>query len=77
MITIPVQYSCVLCGVKDYTIQVPARAEADDLIIWMQATIALIAQDHRATHPDCLSATLQDLKIPIDGAEWVGGPPVQ
>lgn len=78
IITLAVQYTCLLCGIRDAVVQVPARrSEAEDLKAWMDATIVLISAHHRRRSPTCHPRTLTNMKIPIDGVAYVGGPPVQ
>lgn len=75
--TITVLYSCTLCGTRDQTLAVPARASEEDVRPWMTRTIALVGADHHQRHPDCIARELHDLKIPMSGAEWIGGPAIQ
>ena len=77
MIEITVRYSCTLCGVRDRTLAVPAREEAENVVVWMERTIGLVGADHHKQQPGCIARQLHDLKIPMDGAEWIGGPAIQ
>jgi hypothetical protein len=77
VITITVMYSCTLCGNRDTPVKVPARESEMPVVEWMERTIALVGADHHRTNPRCIARQLHDLKIPISGAEWVGGPPIQ
>lgn len=71
--TIVVKYSCARCGVRDAELTVPAR-EDEDVIVWMEEVIVLIAQAHRKAHPDCRERQLQNLMIPMPpGVDRVGG----
>lgn len=75
---IVVMYSCTLCGVRDVRAELPARESPDvPVVTWMHDTIARIAQHHREQHPNCIAKQLHDLKIPMDGREWIGGPAIQ
>jgi hypothetical protein len=77
-IQIRVLYSCHTCGLTKASCDVPARA-AEDVATWMDATIELLAADHRARSPGCtpVDGQLHDVMIPIGGADKVGGAPVQ
>lgn len=76
---ISVLYSCILCGLRDITVHVPARMDpdAEDVVRWMEDVVLVaIGNDHHLRSPHCPTRRLQDLKIPITGAEWIGGPPI-
>lgn len=76
--TINVMYSCTLCALIDASVTVPAReSETKPVVEWVEETIKLIAADHARRSPLCRPKQLHNLKIPIEGAEWVGGPPIQ
>jgi hypothetical protein len=75
-LVITVQYSCVLCGTQDAPVRVRARASDEDLKTWMDMTIMAVSDDHNRRSPHCHPKTLSNLKIPVEGAEWVGGPAV-
>lgn len=74
---IEIRYSCGACGLKDVAVDVPARDSDEDVLLWMDATGLLLGRDHHERSPHCQPKMLQDVKIPIAGADWVGGPPVQ
>jgi len=74
--TIHVLYSCAECGVKDAGVDVPIRGN-EDVIQWMNQTVVHIAQDHRQRSPNCHPREFSEIKIPITGAEKVGGPAIQ
>lgn len=75
---ITVQYSCVLCGLKNVSLAVPARtSDKVNVKLWLEQTARYIGEDHQMRTPGCPSKSIQDLKIPVDGAEWIGGPTVQ
>jgi len=71
---ITVFYSCPACGLKDVAVVVPAR-ETEDVRVWMDKTIRLTCDDHAQRSPSCHPEQLHDLKIPITGADRVGGAP--
>lgn len=74
---ITVTYSCTLCDVRDEKLEVPARESYEVPVVgWMKHTITLVAQHHRSRFPRCRARKLHDLKIPMDNAEWIGGPPL-
>lgn len=74
--TICLRYTCDLCGLNDVSLDVPAR-EHEDVVAWMHATVQRVADDHRRLSPGCPARELTHLKIPISGAQKVGGPPIQ
>lgn len=76
--TIRVLYSCQLCGLVDAVVPVPARQAETDVRDWM-STVCIIAvgADHAAKSPNCHPETLSAVKIPISGADYIGGPTVQ
>lgn len=73
LLKIGVKYSCPDCGLVDVDVRVPARMH-EDLLVWMDATTLLLAQDHHHRSPDCRPLTLRNLKIPMTGTDRVGGP---
>ena len=75
--TIRVLYSCEGCGLKEVGVDVPARLGDEDVVAWMERTIRLAGNDHRRRSLGCHPKSLQDLKIPITGADRVGGPAIQ
>lgn len=77
LITLKVMYSCHLCGLHDAPVFVPARESEENVKPWIDRTILLLAKDHAARRPGCRPRQLHDLKIPITGAGWIGGPPLQ
>jgi hypothetical protein len=74
--TINVSYSCALCGLKKVSCRVPARG-SETVTEWMGVTVQLLAADHQKRSPGCRAEKLDELMIPITGAECVGGPAVQ
>jgi hypothetical protein len=75
-LTITVLYSCPACGLADMPVPVPARTD-EDVLKWMDATVRACCDDHRRRSPECRPTELYDLKIPMTGADRVGGAPVQ
>lgn len=74
MTTITIKYSCTLCGLKDIDVTIPARYANDDVVHWMSDVGIYLSEDHAMRSPSCHPTSLQDVKIPMDGAEWIGGP---
>lgn len=70
---IMLRYSCPLCGLRDAETPVPARQE-QDAAVWLDQTIRELARDHAARSPRCRAHQLRDIKIPIEGADRLGGP---
>jgi hypothetical protein len=75
-VTIRARYSCQGCGLADVGVDVPAR-EDEDVCVWMNATVQKLAADHRRRSPRCRANAFQEVKIPITGADRVGGPSIQ
>lgn len=72
--TITVKYSCHDCGLVKAECVVPARQD-EDVVVWMEHTIRLAAQDHARRSPRCHPKQLHDLMIPMPpGTDRVGGP---
>lgn len=75
---IVIMYSCVLCAVRDQSLSVPARMDPNSLVKeWVESTVTRVHADHLLRHPNCIAKELTDLKVPMDGASWVGGPAIQ
>ena len=75
---IPVLYSCVLCGIQKRECMVPERGETEDVVHWMRDTLPRSVQaDHLAVSPNCTADKISEVYIPIDGADKIGGPPIQ
>jgi len=71
-VTIQVRYSCGLCGLEKQPLDVPLREAHEDLITWMDATMALVGVDNRLRSPRCRSVHA-DLYVPHNGADRLGG----
>lgn len=67
------KYSCKLCGIHRAPIDVPSR-EDEDVRVWMDATVRLIAQAHTLRSPHCQARELTELLIPTTGTDRIGGP---
>lgn len=72
--TLTVRYSCPLCGIKDAPVQVEERPSEMDVRVWMGQVIAAVSRDHALRSPWCHPSQLHDLKVPIAGAAFIGGP---
>lgn len=75
-IKITVLYSCHKCGLNNVAIDVKAR-EQEDVIEWMEYLGGELARDHDRRSKRCITRHLVDVKIPIEGADRIGGAPVQ
>lgn len=75
-ITIKVRYTCTLCATLDVVVTVPARGD-EDVGKWLDQTAAYIGDDHRRRSPKCVARKMTNLKIPITGADKVGGPIIE
>lgn len=76
-LTIGVKYSCHLCGLKDIEVQIPAR-ETEDVLAWMHQVLEPgVGADHQMRSPHCKPKTLKDVKIPMSGADRIGGATAQ
>jgi hypothetical protein len=74
-LTIQVLYSCARCGLKKIPLDVPAReSPAEDVLVWMNHTVALVGHDHRRLSPSCEAKKIDALLIPMTGTDRVGGP---
>ncbi len=73
MIAIRVLYTCRLCGLDNVGVDVPARGD-ENVLVWMDSTARQLSEDHAKRSPNCYPKTLDEIKIPITGANKVGGP---
>ncbi len=74
---ITVKYSCYQCGLRDAELSVPAR-EDEDVVVWMERMVGQnIKTDHARRSPHCRATSVQNLMIPITGAQKIGGPTAQ
>jgi hypothetical protein len=74
MNTLDVWYSCSGCGLVDTVVNVPCRVDGDDVGQWMKDVGVFLSEDHAQKSPNCHPKTLQDVKIPITGAPFIGAP---
>lgn len=75
--TITVLYSCAGCRLRNATVVVPARESTEDVAVWMNDTVRRVSADHRRRSPFCRARAMQEVKIPMTGAERIGGPSIQ
>lgn len=75
-LTITVFYTCQDCGLQHVICVVPARQD-DDVRVWMDRTVRLVAADHRRRSPRCQAQSLTELRIPMTGTDRIGGVAVQ
>lgn len=72
--TIIVKYTCLLCGLIKVDCEVPARGE-ETIIEWTnRSLIVAIAENHRKRSPSCQATKIDEVMVPITGAEKIGGP---
>lgn len=77
-VMIQVLYSCAACGLQRVPVDVPARVETEDVLHWVEQTLGMAMKaDHTRRSPACRAAGVQDVMIPMTGAEKIGGPVVQ
>ena len=77
METITVKYSCNLCGVTKAEVAVPVRHPGEDVVKWVEQIVGCnIKSDHTRRSPHCKATNVQNLMIPLNGREMVGGPVV-
>lgn len=74
--TITCKYSCFACGVHRALVPVKAR-EDEDVKVWLDRTALYIRDYHQRLHPHCTNTQLDELMIPMDGRDRIGGPPIQ
>ncbi len=74
--TIPLKYSCAVCGLHRVTLDVPAREAEEAIKAWMDHTIHRVAHDHIRRSPGCGARELSELMIPITGRPQIGGPSI-
>lgn len=70
-------YSCPQCGLKNCEVKVPYREASEDVVAWVKQVVEIVlASDHRERSPTCRTDKLCEVKIPITGVGWIGGPPL-
>lgn len=71
-------YSCHACKLEEIAVNVPVREEGKDLKQWIEEIMMWhFARDHARRSPGCFPRELNDVMIPISGADMVGGPAKQ
>lgn len=76
--TIPVRFSCRLCGLKDVTVDAPARDAGVDVRFWLEQTLGhAIKREHARLSPGCMSLEISEIKIPTTGRPFIGSAIVQ
>lgn len=83
--TIPIKYSCAVCGITEQVIHVKARPSEMDIHDWMQSVGYSVGMNHKLLSPVCNARSMSNLMIPMpsgykEGAEdqndyWVGMQP--
>lgn len=70
---ITLMFTCKGCGLVDHKFQVPARESADhDVVAWMKKVEAWVSDEHTRVSPKCTANKLDNLKIPMEGADFIG-----
>lgn len=72
-VVLGVLYTCEECGLKDREVKVRARG-SEDVVTWVENICIIgVAADHLMTSPRCRATHMTNLKIPISGADKIGG----
>jgi hypothetical protein len=70
-----ITYSCPSCGLVQVEAKVRFRESSEDVLHWMDQVVTPgLARDHQRRSPTCHPTGLRDVKIPVTGADWIGGP---
>ena len=70
---ITIMFSCSGCGLEDHKLQVPARESPEiDVRVWVDQLRVWVAEEHIRVSPHCKSKEIENLKIPIKDAEFIG-----
>lgn len=77
MATISILYSCHQCGLNDVAVAVRLREPHEDVLRWMDLVGLELSRDHDMKSPGCRITSLSEVKIPVTGAEYIGGPAIQ
>jgi len=64
MATLTVLYSCDVCGLRRVALIADERAVGEDIIAWMDRTVAEVQRDHLTRTPGCPASKLSELMIP-------------
>ena len=74
---IKVKYSCDQCGLKNIEVAVPVR-EDEDVVTWARQIVGSHISNHHARRsPKCSAKSVQNLMIPTDGTNKIGGQVIQ
>jgi hypothetical protein len=74
-VTIDCMYSCHQCGIVKAHVAVPVRQPDEDVATWVMDRVATaISLDHDARSPQCSITKLDEVYIPTDGRDYIGGP---
>ncbi len=74
---IQVMYSCSACGIRDRSVSVPARNALENVVHWVEGTMARgISEDHYKFSPHCTATKMDQVKIPMHG-DFLGSAQVQ
>lgn len=73
--TLSILYSCPLCRLRDATVEVRLRRPDEDVVAWMKEVVEPgLVRDHRSRSPSCTAPSARDVKIPLTGRQYIGGP---
>lgn len=73
---IEIIYTCGQCTAIEIKLKVPART-TEEVVHWVRNICGhAIGLDHSTRSPNCRATTMKDLKIPMTGADKIGGSPV-
>lgn len=71
---IRVLYSCHACGLEKVAVEVDERGADEDVVHWVEQTLGwALATDHRQRSPGCRAEKVDDVMIPVTGADRIGG----
>lgn len=70
---ITILYTCEECGLRDRSVQCPART-TEDVRVWVGKIVAgCVGADHRKASPGCRAVKMTMLKIPMPPeADFIG-----
>jgi len=66
-------YTCDSCGINERPINVKAREKDENIVRWIEQVTICISNDHSRVSPDCRAERMTNVKIPISGADQIGG----
>ncbi len=73
---VEVLYSCSHCGIVDRGVKLRARTD-EEVVFWVGTLMArAISADHRQHSPHCTATKMDNVKIPMEGTDRLGGAPV-